>query len=167
MRTLIVISSLTWSLVLGATAVRSADDASIQIPKDYRQWTHVKSMLIHGTEHPLHGSFGGLHHVYANPQAAAFLRNPARSGPFPDGSTLVFDLLEARDERGAWVEGSRRELAVMVKDAARYPSTGGWGFQAFAAGDPTRPVVKDAAEQCFGCHQPQSQSDYVFSTWRP
>jgi hypothetical protein len=30
----------------------------------------------------------------------------------------------------------------MVKDAKRYPS-GGWGFQAWAGGDPAKPLVSD------------------------
>ena len=53
----------------------------------------------------------------------------------------------------------------MLKDAKKYASTGGWGFQAWAGGDPTKPLVTDAATMCFACHTPQKASDYTFSTY--
>jgi len=31
----------------------------------------------------------------------------------------------------------------------------GWGFQFWLGGDPKKPVVTDAAKQCFECHQPK------------
>jgi hypothetical protein len=53
----------------------------------------------------------------------------------------------------------------MVKDQKKYASTGGWGFQLWAGGDPNKPIVTDAAKQCFECHQPKKDQDYVFSTY--
>jgi hypothetical protein len=57
----------------------------------------------------------------------------------------------------------------MVKDSKKYASTGGWGFQLWEGGDPNykKPVVTDAAKQCFECHQPKKDRDYVFSTYIP
>ena len=55
----------------------------------------------------------------------------------------------------------------MEKDAKKYAATGGWGFQAWAGGDPKKPLVTDAAKQCFACHEPQKAHDYVFSTYIP
>jgi hypothetical protein len=55
----------------------------------------------------------------------------------------------------------------MLKDAKKYSSTGGWGFQAFEGGDPKKPLVTDAAKQCFACHQPKKEQDYVYSTYIP
>ena len=43
--------------------------------------------------------------------------------------------------------------------------TGGWGFQFFAGGDPKKPVVTDATKQCFECHVPRKDNDYVYSTY--
>jgi len=63
---------------------------SVAYPEGYRAWKHVKSMLIQ-EGHPLYGPFGGLHHIYANDLA---LKGYA-SGKFPDGSVIVFDLMEA------------------------------------------------------------------------
>jgi len=68
---------------------------------------------------------------------------------------------------GVYSEGSRKALSVMVKDSKTYMATGGWGFQLWAAGDAAKPVVTDAATQCFACHTPQKDHDYVFSTYIP
>ncbi len=38
----------------------------VPYPEGYRNWTHVKSMVIH-QGHPLFDAFGGIHHLYANP----------------------------------------------------------------------------------------------------
>jgi len=64
-------------------------------------------------------------------------------------------------------EGGRKAIALMVKDANKYAATGGWGFQAWAGGDPEKPVVTDAANQCFACHVTQKAHDYVYSTYIP
>ena len=90
-----------------------------------------------------------------------------KGGSFPDGSVLVFDLLEAREENGAYAEGSRKLLGVMVKDRQRYKLTGGWGFEAFKGDSRTERTVTDAAGQCFGCHQQQKANDFVFSGFHP
>lgn len=157
------------ALVAVAAAVVAAVAAApqtpgINFPAGYRNWTHLKTMLIHDKAHPLYEAFGGIHHVYVNARGAEAAR---RGGPYPDGSVLAFDLLQAKEEGGAWVEGQRKVLAVMVKDARRYASTGGWGWQAWGGGEASKPVVTDAAQQCFACHEPQKAADYVFSKWRP
>jgi hypothetical protein len=68
---------------------------------------------------------------------------------------------------GSYVEGARKGLAVMMKDSKKYASTGGWGFQFWEGGDPKKPQVTDAAKQCFACHQPKKDQDYVYSTYIP
>jgi hypothetical protein len=51
----------------------------------------------------------------------------------------------------------------MVKDDERYPETGGWGFQAFKGGDPDARAVTDGGIQCFSCHIPLADNDYLFT----
>jgi hypothetical protein len=65
------------------------------------------------------------------------------------------------------VEGSRKAVATMVKDAKKYAATGGWGFQAWGEGDAKKPLVTDAAKQCYACHEPKKGQDYVYSTYIP
>jgi hypothetical protein len=62
-------------------------------------------------------------------------------------------------------QGSRKAIPVMLKDAKKYASTGGWGFQAWAGGDPRKPLVTDPVKTCFACHTPQKANDYTFSTY--
>lgn len=144
-------------LVLG-----SAHATDVPYPAGYRNWAHVKSMVIQ-PGHPLHESFGGIHHLYANAKAM----EGYKSGRFKDGSVIVFDLLDANTADHALTEGKRKVAGVMHRDARKYAATGGWGFEGFAAGDPSRRVAgANAKTACFACHAPQKNTDYVFSTWR-
>jgi hypothetical protein len=153
-------------LVLGLAGAAAAEEAkgpSLAYPAGYRQWTHVKSMVIHSDKHPLYAQFAGIHHVYVSPDG---VRAMTKGGTFPDGTVLVFDLLEAKDDNGAFVEGTRKLLAVMVKDRVKYKRTGGWGFDAFKGDSRTERAVTDPVEQCFSCHQQQKDNDFVFSGYR-
>lgn len=136
--------------------------AAVSYPDGYREWTHVKSMLIE-EGHPLYDTFGGIHHVYANASALRTLRASDAAG-YPDGAVFVFDLLAAHGADATIVEGERKLIGVMLKDGARYTSTGGWGFEAFG-GNTRTPVGVDGAE-CFACHQAKADADYVFTEWR-
>lgn len=139
-----------------------AADPEVPYPEGYRSWHHVKSMVI-DNGHPLYEAFGGIHHLYANPQAVAGYR----SGKFPDGAIIVFDLLEANSADNAIIEGPRKVVGVMHKDVKKYAATDGWGFEGFGGGDRTNRVVRDnAASACFACHAPQKDHDYVFSRLR-
>lgn len=141
----------------------AADPPAVPYPEGYRQWTHVKSMVIR-EGHPLVEAFGGIHHLYANGKAMAGYR----AGAFPDGAVIVFDLLEANDAGGAIVEGGRKVVGVMSKDSRKWRDTGGWGFEGFKGDSKTdRAVGANAASACFGCHAPQKATDYTFSRWRP
>lgn len=154
-----LILGLLGSLVVAAQA---AGPANIPYPEGYRDWRHVKSMELK-PGHALYESFGGIHHLYANPKAV----KGYRSGQFRDGSVIVFDLLEARTEGNALAEGKRKVLGVMVRDSRKYAATGGWGFEGFAGGDRHKPVVGSNAEKaCFECHAAQKANNYVFSSLR-
>lgn len=147
---------------LAGTAV-AADPPAVPYPEGYRDWHHVKSMVIE-EGHPLFASFGGIHHLYANEAAL----QGYGTGRFPDGSIIVFDLLTAESADSAIVEGPRKVVGVMHKDSSRWPATGGWGFEGFAGDSKTeRAVGADAAGACFSCHAPQRDADYVFSKARP
>lgn len=149
------------ALLVCVAAVDAASDA-VPYPQGYRQWQHVKSMVIQ-PGHPLHASFGGIHHLYANAKAMTGYR----SGRFPDGSVIVFDLLEADSADAAITEGKRKVVGVMHRDAKKYAATGGWGFEGFAGDSQTQRAVGDkAATACFSCHTAQKQKDYVFSSYR-
>ena len=99
----------------------------------------VKSMVV-GQAHASFPNRGGLHHYYANDKAVAGYR----TGTFPDGAIVVDEAVFTKEGEGRatglLLEGERRFLDVMVKDAQRYKSTGGWGYEHFDAGRPDRPA---------------------------
>lgn len=160
-------STLLFSAVIGLSAglssVSSHGADEVAYPQNYRQWQHVKSMVIQ-PGNSLYSAFGGMHHLYANAKAM----EGYRSGKFPDGAIIVFDLLEATSADNTVTEGKRKVVGVMHRDAKKYAATGGWGFEGFAGDSKTQRVVgKNAATACFACHQPRQDHQYVFSSYRP
>jgi hypothetical protein len=119
----------------------------VPYPAGFRAFRHVKSTVV-GKQSPLFERQGGIHHFYANDPA----REGYRTGQFPDGSVLIDDLVEALEKDGVATEGPRRRTAVMVKDAARYPDTGGWGFEVFAGEAREGRLAPAARAACFACH---------------
>lgn len=151
----------TIALLLIAPGIALAAEP-VPYPEGYRNWTHVKSMVIE-KGHPLHEAFGGIHHLYANKQAL----EGYRTGKFPAGSVIVFDLLEARSAGNAIEEGARKVVGVMHKDPKKWNDTGGWGFEGFKADSKTERAIGDkAASACFQCHTSQKDRDFVFSRYR-
>ncbi len=146
-------------MVVGLSGVTA--EADVVFPEDYRQWQHVKSMVIE-PGHALETPFQGIHHVYGNPKALQGLK----TGKYADGATLVFDLLAYQQQDHTLQEGERKLIGVMVRDNKKYPTTGGWGFEAFAGDSQTRRLVNDSGESCFSCHQARAAQSYVFSEYR-
>jgi hypothetical protein len=137
------------------------DAPAIAFPTGYAMWTHIKSGLINAP-HPAFPSFGGLHHVYGN---AAALEG-FRSGRYPDGAVLVYDLFETRDHGDGIIDqGPRRHIDVMVKDSARFKDSGGWGYAEFAAGQRTDRLKTAQRDGCAACHATRRQHGDVFSEW--
>lgn len=134
--------------------------SEIYYPADYRSWTHVKSMILE-EGHPLFESFGGIHHLYANDKAL----QGYKSQSFPDGSVIIFDLLESNRADNAVTEGNRKVIGIMYKNAAAFPQTGGWGFGAFKNQQGEKLEI-DPVAGCFNCHASQKDRDYVFSSFR-
>lgn len=138
-----------------------AESGKVEYPEGYRQWAHIKSMLIE-PGHPLENPFQGMHHVYGNQKTLKGLKE----GSFPDGSVLVFDLLQYSQGGHAIQEGERKLIGVMQKDKKAFSATGGWGFEAFPKNSKTDRIVGDGGKGCFSCHTSQKEHDYVFSRLR-
>src|SRR5215813_6884076 len=148
-------------LAMTSIVARPADD--IKPPSGYRNWFHVNTMIVDKAS-PLFATLGGMHNVHVNSGGEPALK---KGGPYPDGTMFVTDLHDFTVSDGSYVMGNLKGVAVMVKDAQKYAETGGWGFQFFAGGDANKPVVTDVVKQCFACHQPQKNQDYVYSTYIP
>ena len=138
-----------------------ADSSNVDYPEGYRQWKHIKSMLIE-PGHPLENPFQGLHHVYGNDKALKGLT----TGDYADGSVFVFDLLNYKQDEKTIQEGKRKLIGVMVKDRVNFKTTGGWGFEGFAGDSKNKRLVGDGGVGCYSCHTSQKNSDFVFSSMR-
>ncbi len=150
--------------VVGYVALNAKDE---YFPTDYRKWNHVKTMILE-EGHPLFSAFGGIHHVYVNDKGLEAIKQSS-GRKFPDGTVIIFDLLEVVKENNTVSEGDRKVLAYMRKDSKNkaLEKTGGWEFKAFAKGDRKNQIVKDPIAECFSCHAEQvKDKDYVFSEWR-
>jgi hypothetical protein len=148
------------ALLLAVMIAGSAAADTVPYPENFRLWSHVKSGVI-GPQHKSFAMNGGLHHVYANKEALAGYR----TRQFPEQSVIVFEWLEWAEKDGAFLEGPRRQIDVMVKDSKRYAATGGWGFQRFVK-DTREPASAPTPEACFACHNQLKQDGLVLGTYR-
>lgn len=132
----------------------------VQYPEGYRFWTHIKTGLV-GPTNPNFQTNGGYHHIYANEKAM----EGYKGGKFPDGSVIVFDLLNITEQNGNFQEAERKHLDVMVKDSKKFSETGGWGYEEFNGDSHTERTLTDTTKtQCFTCHS--KKDDFVFSEFR-
>lgn len=143
-------------------------DADIPFPVGFRDWFVVNSMIVTKDSKPF-SPIVGMHIIYVNAKGRATLE---KGGPFPypDGTMFADDVHEFSEVNGSYVEGKKKAVTVMVKDARKYAAAGGWGFQAWANGDSSKPLIHDTAQSvsaCLSCHTPRKEQDYTFSTFIP
>lgn len=133
---------------------------SVEFPEGYRRWVHVKSGIA---ILPGHTEFRGMHHVYANAEAL----EGYRTGRFPDGSVIVFDLLSVTSDAEGVRTGSRMLVDVMRKDAGAWPETAGWGYEEFRGDSHTERALGPTQGKavCMGCHERLQTADSVITTF--
>lgn len=130
----------------------------ITIPEDYKDWRLIASS--YRTDN------NTMRVILGNDTAI----NAARSGrtnPWPDGAVLakiVWKNIAHEKWPSAVVPGDFVHAEFMVKDSKKYKETGGWGFARWVGMD-EKPYGKDAGfvKECFGCHTPVKDNDYVFT----
>ena len=162
MQSLRACTRLAVVVLLGGAALAASGDTPLSIPAGFKNWYLVNSMLV--VKEMPQSAAPGLHLIYINKIGFDRLTRGG-STPYPDGTVFVDDFRDAPLMDGTYAQGIRKAIPVMVKDARRYATTGGWGFQAWADGNPQKPIVTDAAKQCFACHAPQASRDFTFSTY--
>ena len=148
------------ALIVAASATFAADPApnGITLPDGYKDWRIIASSQRTDNN--------TMRVILGNPQAV----QAARSGhttPWPDGAVmakLVWKTTTLDKWPAANVPGDFVQAEFMVKDSKKYADTGGWGFARWLGQD-QKPYGKDAsfAQECFGCHQPVKDRDYVFT----
>jgi hypothetical protein len=142
-----------------AAATAASPIYGVTIPPGYRKW----EMVAPAEEA---APLDELRVVLGNPVAIRALEQATL--PFPDGTILVklaYKRKQSDELPTATVPGQATTVQVMVKDARRYASTGGWGFGRFINGVPA-----DIGQHrtCFACHQARVKNhDYVFTRLAP
>jgi hypothetical protein len=156
-------------LSAGALAEESSgkNAKAVPFPTGFRNWKHIKSMLIYDRSHALYEAFAGIHHVYANDIAFKALKS--NSERYPKGSVFVFDLLEGVEKGGAYTEGKRKFVAAIIRDPKKYAETEGWGWQVWEGGDEKKVGLKALSDQkaCATCHLEVAKKGLVFTSYRP
>jgi len=142
---------------IGTLPALAAEPKGPALPRDYRTWTHVRSMVVTDADEGMYG----FHNVYANPAALKALRAKGKPMVFPDGAQFVVSIFEVKQEKGLVVAGPKQRDVTQVKDS-RAKATGGWRFASF---DPSgKPIAIDATS-CSGCHAHAAESDMVFTRY--
>ena len=150
-------------------AGRAEDQADpifrIKLPAGYRDW---KLISVAHEE----GNLNDLRAILGNDAAISAYR--AGKSPFPDGTIiarLAWEFVPSEENnkvfghRQSFVAGAPKEgVQFMVKDSARYASTGGWGFAQFNDG---KPAGEALIKTCFPCHEPAKGHDFVFTHYAP
>ena len=98
---------------------------------------------------------------------------PGNGKPFPDGSILVkvgYSERKNADFPAALEPDVLKRVEFIMKDAKRFPDTGGWGYARFVYDEKTdtfTPYGKDAsfAQECFQCHTLVKGKDFVFTKY--
>jgi hypothetical protein len=142
---------------VSADAVAPAPNG-ITIPPGYKDWRTIA--VSHRTDN------NTLRTILGNDVAIKAARE-GKTNPWPDGAMLgkvawkdaTHDVWKA-----ATVPGDFIQAEFMIKDSKKYSATGGWGFARWVGMD-QKPYGKDAdfVQECFGCHTPVKNNDWVFT----
>lgn len=151
---------LAMTTLLISSTILGAEESKVVYPQNYKEWKHVKTMIIK-PEHPMAEIFHGIHHIYANDKAY----EGYKVGKFEDGSIIALDFLNYEDVNATIGETSRIYVAVMEKQSKKFKKTHGWGYEAFNGNTEERLVV-DVQKMCVNCHTSQEKNGYVFSQIR-
>jgi hypothetical protein len=159
--------------VCGQSSGQAAPIYGIKLQQGYRDWRLISVKQLTGAG----GKLKQLRAQLGNDIAMEAFR--ARKLPFPDGAIIAaLHWNEASSDAdnkvladgfpGAGLESSLAGAAVnvqfMVKDSKKYAATGGWGFADFTNGKPGNEALH---QQCFACHQPAKDRDFVFTHYAP
>lgn len=147
------------ALALGGS--RPVAPNGIPVIEGYRDWQVIAPSYRDDKGH--------IRLIFGNDTAIKAMREGTR--PFPDGTVLAkvaWTAVKHPKFPVATIPDGFAQVEFMVKDAGKYKATGGWGFARFV-GAGLKPYGSDAGfvQECFGCHTPVKDNDYVFTGFAP
>lgn len=126
----------------------------MQLPAGWRNFVHVKSMVIPDKSHGLYG----FHHIYINKKGLDTLKKGAM---YPEGTMFVGVFYDVVTEKDGSINQGKKLFYVLMRKDSTAKDTGGWRYAAF---DPDgKYMEKDVKKDCYECHTAAKESDYIFS----
>lgn len=130
----------------------------IQFPDGYEDWRVIG--VSHRTDN------NTLRMILGNDAAIAAARS-GQTRPWPDGAVLAKVVMKDASHDSwpaATVPGQFVHAEFMMKDAAKYPETDGWGYARWVGAE-QKPYGEDETfvQECHGCHTPVKDNDFVFT----
>lgn len=117
-----------WNLAVDGRCFRANTYYDVPFPTGLRDWFEVNPMIV-TKDSPIFLQLGGMHLIHVNTKGLPTLKSGGPL-PYPDGTIFADDVHEFSVKDGSYVEGNKKAIAVMVKDAnKKYLTTGGWALQ--------------------------------------
>ncbi len=149
-------------------------NGNISRPSDFREnWTHLGSWYVSSND----DNPATLHDVYATPASVTSFK---QDGEWPDGTVLVKAVSQVSQQQlttgNAHSANSISVWFVMVRDRKNRfnsnPAWGeGWGWALFTADNPDKNLTTNwkgtGFNNCYGCHLPARNSDWVYINGYP
>lgn len=126
----------------------------VVLPKGWRNYIHVKSMVIPDKGHGLYG----FHHIYVNGKGVMTLK---KGGSYPAGTVFVGVFYDVVTEKDGSISQGKKLFSVLMRKDPTAAETGGWSYAAF--GPDGKFLEKDYKKECYECHAGVKDSDYIFS----
>ena len=150
--------------------VTFTDEHRLVRPDGYRRWVYVGAPLTPNDLNPPEAPFPEFHNVYIDPASYEYY---SQTGTFPDGTTLVKELVSVGSKKAVsgngYFMGDFIGLETAVKSSEHFPDEpGNWAYFSFGHAYP----LADTAEAfdratCSSCHQTAADDDFVFTQYYP
>jgi hypothetical protein len=126
---------------------------------DMAAYTHINTLVVPDSESPIHG----IHHFYMNDVALKTFRQGVNGGEYPEGAIIVGKVFKpVTTEEGRIREGDLAGYTYMEKQPMPMTErTGGWRFVKYSPAGEQMGV--NPVQDCFSCHEPSKETDYVLS----
>lgn len=124
-------------------------------------YTHINTLVVPEADSPIHG----IHHFYINSIGRSAFQNGVGEGEeYPAGTIIVGKVFKpVHTDKGRIKEGGLAAYTLMEKAPGPDTNdTGGWRFVMYTPKGESKGV--NPAKDCFPCHKPHADSDYVLST---
>ena len=151
--------------VLLCAGAAQAQDASMAVPVNYREWVFLTASLDLDYKSAAAPGHHMLDNVFVNPEAHKVF---VATGTWPDNTILIKENRMAESagtlSKAGHFQADVMNLEIHIKDGARFP--GKWAF--FVSDNGKAPaVLRPQTATCYSCHQDHAAVDTTFVQFYP